>query len=118
MPTWKPIARSKLEQLINKELGDCEPEQQQVFEKHRVPLRKAPIVRYGKIEYVFVVARNGDEVMYYEDVEGGFNFSPVDAKGHILQHWCNQDELKYALWHWLGHPQEYRRGPAESWQEG
>ena len=43
----------------------------------------------------------------------GFNFSPVDAEGKILQHWCNQDELTIALWHWMGRPQEDRLGPAE-----
>jgi len=27
------------------------------------------------MESVVVVARNGDQVIYYEDVEGGFNIS-------------------------------------------
>jgi hypothetical protein len=46
------------------------------------------------------VARKGDEVMYFEDVEDGFNFSPISAEGKILEHWCNQDELQHALRRW------------------
>lgn len=110
---WKPITRAELEELIQEQLDECELEQKATFEKYRVLLRQAPIERYGKLEHVFFVARNNDEVMYYEDVEEGFNFSPINADGKILEHWCNQDELKHALWHWMGHPQKYRLGPAE-----
>jgi hypothetical protein len=49
---------------------------------------------------VFIVAKNGAEAMYYEDVEEGFNFSPISENGEILEPGWNQDELKYALWRW------------------
>lgn len=113
MGEWRPIEREELEQIIREDLAACTPEQQAVFERYRVPLRKAPIERYGKLEYVFIVAQRGNEVMYFEDIDEGFNFSPIDAEGKILQHWCNQDELTHALWHWMGRPQEDRLGPAE-----
>ena len=113
MEEWHPIEKEELEEIIREDLALCKPEQRAVFEKYRVPLRRAPIERYGKLEYVFIVAQRGDEVMYFEDVEEGFNFSPVDSEGKILQHWCNQDELTFALWHWMGKPQQYRLGPAE-----
>ena len=61
---------------------------------------------HGKLEHVFIVARRGEEVMHFEDIDEGFNFSPIDAEGKMLQHWCNQYELTYALWHWMGRPQE------------
>jgi hypothetical protein len=86
--------------LIDKELVECTPEQCAMFARYRVPLRATPIKRYGKLESVFVAAQRDEEVMYYEDVEEGWNFSPLTAEGYIAQHWCNQDELKYALWHW------------------
>jgi hypothetical protein len=113
MEPWTPIEKDELEQIIREDLAACTPEQQAVFEQYRVPLRRAPIERYGKLEHVFIVAQRDDEVMYFEDIDEGFNFSPIDADGKILQHWCNQDELTYALWHWMGRPQEYRLGPAE-----
>ncbi len=113
MAEWRPITKRKLEDLICTQLPECTPEQKDAFEKYRVPFRQAAIERYGKSERVFVVAQRGNEVMYYEDVEQGFNFSPEDAEGKILEHWCDQDELKHALWHWTGRPKQGRRGPAK-----
>jgi hypothetical protein len=49
------------------------------------------------MESVVVIARNGDQVIYYEDVEDGFNVSPISPDGRVLEHWCNQDELGFAL---------------------
>ena len=60
-----------------------------------------PIVRYGQPESVIIVARRDNEVIYWEDVEEGFNASPVDENGTILEHWCNQDQLGHALNAWV-----------------
>ena len=73
----------------------------------------APILRYGQIENAVVVARRGDEVIYWEDVEEGFNLSPVSPDGQILEHWSNQDELRFALNAWIdGRTRTVRLGPA------
>lgn len=100
MATWQPITANELESLIDRQLQDCTPEQQELFRRFRVPLRPTPIERYGQLESVFVAARRGGEVMYYEDVEDGFNFSPLTPDGRIAEHRCNQDELRYALARW------------------
>jgi hypothetical protein len=89
-----------MQSLIHEQLHDCTDEQRELFERYRVPLRPTPLERYGQLESVFVVAQRGDEVMYYEDVEDGFNFSPLTPDGWVAEHWCNQDELKYALIRW------------------
>ncbi|PKM42931.1 MAG: hypothetical protein CVV05_16455 [Gammaproteobacteria bacterium HGW-Gammaproteobacteria-1] len=101
MEEWHPISQSSLERLIQAELTGFSEEQKEIFERFRVAPYKAPIQRCRKSEEVFVVAKNGTEVMYYEDVEESFNFSPVSEQGEILQSGWNQDELKYALWHWI-----------------
>ena len=100
METWEPISASELEQLVAHQLQECPPGLAAVFEAHRVPPFRAPIKRNGRTEAVFVVAQRGAEVMYFEDVEDGFNFSPISPGGEILEHRCNQDELKYALRRW------------------
>ena len=46
---------------------------------------KARITRYGKRDAVVVVARDGNEVIYFEDEEEGFNVSPLRADGQILE---------------------------------
>jgi len=95
------MTAEEVESRIDEELVECTPEQRTIFAKYRVPLRATPIERYGNHESVFVAAQRSDEVMYYEDVEEGWNFSPLTFDGHIAQHSCNQDELKYALWRWV-----------------
>ena len=100
MDTWEPISEGELVELVEHQLKECPPKLAALFEAHRVPPFRAPITRNGQVESVFVVARKGSEVMYFEDVEDGFNFSPLSPDGQILEHWCNQDELKYALQRW------------------
>ena len=83
------------------------------FKRYAVELYVAPILRYGDMQNAVVVARRGDEVIYWEDVEEGFNVSPVSPDGRILAHWCNQDELRFALNAWIeGRSRPTRLGPA------
>lgn len=100
MNEWKPITKGELEALIEGQLSECSSNQKEIFNKYRIPLEEHKIVRYGKDEKVFVVALRGNDAMYFEDIEYGFNFSPLDEDGTITEHWCNQDELKYALSRW------------------
>lgn len=113
--TWAPTTQTELESLIKAELEACSKEQKEIFVLYRVPLRKAQIVRCGKPEFIFIVAQRGDEVMYYEDVEEGFNISPLAGDGSIKEHWCNQDDLQHALNWWLypNDPQLPKIGPAK-----
>jgi hypothetical protein len=47
-------------------------------------------------------------------VEDGFNVSPTDSNGEILEHWCNQDDLKFALDYWIeGRGGTEKVGPAQ-----
>jgi hypothetical protein len=100
MGTRSPVTLARLNELIEEQLRDCCEELQTIFEKHRVVPVQAAIDRGVGIEYVFVVARNGQECMYYEDVEDGFNFSRLGADGSILEPGWQQDPLKWALQRW------------------
>jgi len=114
MNEWAPTTKEEIEKLIETQLNECTSAQKEIFEKYRVPPFQAPIIRYNKLEQVFVVAKFNNEVMYYEDVEDGFNFSHLDKEGKIIKHWCNQDELKHALLHWMGQPRKYNDAPSAS----
>jgi hypothetical protein len=100
MGTWTPITADRLARLVEVDLLDCDEALRSLFSKYRVDPYHAPIDRLGSEELVFVIAKKGNEVMYYEDVEEGFNISPISADGKILEHWCNQDPLKWALKPW------------------
>ena len=111
---WKPATVAEVKQILEVDLAACDPEQLAVFERYAVEPYPAPILRYGQTESVIVVARrNGEEVIYWEDVEEGFNVSPIDRSGTILEHWCNQDQLPFALNAWVeGRSLSGRFGPA------
>jgi hypothetical protein len=115
MQDQKPANVEYVKQLVLDDLLECDEEQIATFRKFAVEPYSAPIARYGIPETVVVVARNGNEVIYYEDVEEGFNVSPVGPDGTILEHWCNQDELKFALDYWIeGRIHSEKCGPAQS----
>lgn len=101
MDEWRPATIDEVNELVAKDLTACDSEQLAAFDKYRVEAFFAPIVRYGNLESVVVVARNGDQVIYYEDVDDGFNVSPISPDGRVLEHWCNQDELRFALNAWI-----------------
>lgn len=108
-----PATIEGVKEIVAGDLKDCDAEQLAAFDKYRVEPFSASIVRYGQTEGVLVVARNGDQVIYYEDVEDGFNVSPISPDGRVLEHWCNQDELRFALNAWIeGRGLWARFGPA------
>jgi hypothetical protein len=94
---WTPATIEDVKQIIEADLDICDEEEVEMFESFAVDPYHAPVIRDGKTESVVVVARKGDAVIYWEDVEEGFNVSPVDANGLILEHGCDQDELGTAL---------------------
>ena len=97
MDTWQPITVEELDSLVAAELSDCSVEQQQFFERYKVAPRLVPIERFGNVESVFVVAQIHDLVLYYEDVEEGFNISALSADGAIASPGYEQWELRHAL---------------------
>jgi hypothetical protein len=94
---WKPISALELNRLVDLELTNCGIEQQNLFARYRVPPYRVPIHRLGKLEEVFVVAELPSGVIYYEDVEEGFEFDSLGTDGAIPEQSCNQYELGHVL---------------------
>jgi hypothetical protein len=115
MHVWRPATIAEVNEKVAKDLEVCDTDQLAAFTRYRVEPFYARLMRYEKMESVVVVARNGDQVIYWEDVEGGFNVSPMDPDGTILEHWCNDDDLRLALNAWIdGRVLSGRVGPAAS----
>jgi hypothetical protein len=109
---WKPATLEAVKKVIQADLASCDDQQLAVYGQYAVDPYLAPIRRYGKMESVVVLARKGDEVIYWDDIEEGFNLSPAAPDGRILEHWCNQDALSLALNGWLdGREGSKRIGP-------
>ncbi len=101
MTDWKPATIEQVRDTVVHDLRRANAEQVETYNRVVVEPFRAPLLRYGIEESVGVVARKGDEVIYYEDVEEGFNISPISQDGRILEHWCNQDDLGVALNRWI-----------------
>ena len=98
---WEPITKVELVTLIDSEIKKCTiTKYVEVFNKYKVEPYQVEIDRSGKIENVFVVAENGNEVMFYEDVEEGFNISSINENGIISEYSVNQDECWVAAKKW------------------
>lgn len=94
---WQPITIPELDAILSEQLDACTPEQQTAFAGYRVPFYAVPIRRLGAVESVFVVAELPNGLLYFEDVEEGFDVSALGADGAIPDQSCNQYELRHVL---------------------
>lgn len=97
MQTWQPISIPELEELVTSQLLGCTPAQQAAFATYRVPFYPVSFQRPTALKLVLVVANLPSGLLYYEDVEEGFEVGAMDADGVIQDHGCNQLELTQAL---------------------
>ena len=118
MNKWTPATVEAVRDIVERDLLRFDAAQREAFARYAVAPFAAPICRYGTLESVVVVARRGNEVIYWEDVEEGFNVSPIAPDSHVLEHWCNQDELGFALNQWIpGRTAPNKVAPANSVNE-
>jgi hypothetical protein len=94
---WEPITAAELGLLIDEAVRVLSDQQRELFESIRVALRPCPIEREGKLESVYVLGEFGGQVLFYEDVEEGFEFARLDADGVIREYFSNQFELRTVL---------------------
>lgn len=95
---WTPISYDELYSKI------LEFEQTQTGELYDFWLTiKIDPVKWEEEKYgsegngFWVVALMGNTVIWYNDIEEGFNRSRYDKYGTIAEYWCNQDELDIAI---------------------
>jgi hypothetical protein len=94
---WQPATIQEVQALVRADLAKCDDATVAAYQDYAIGPYYAPIVRYGKLENVVVVAQKNREVIYWEDVEEGFNVSPIANNGTIMEHHCNQDDLGTAF---------------------
>jgi hypothetical protein len=103
MNNWKPITDSEFNNLFQSQYAELDSTQKNKFNRFRVPFWKARI-RRGKSnthEFVFVVAQNTNGVLYFDDVEYGFNISMVDPDGRITTPGGSQNTSKESIDEWF-----------------
>jgi hypothetical protein len=96
--TWEPVT---LEKLYDKILGaeeEMHGELLRFWELIQIFPEKWAQESYGKEGGGFwVVAVCGKHIIWYNDIEEGFNTSPYKRYGEFEEYWCNQDDLQWPV---------------------
>lgn len=95
---WTPLSEASLWDKINAAEYRMDSEQKRLWNLIRIPPQKWSQGPYGTEGGGFwVVAILGSLVVWYNDIEEGFNCSSYSQFGVINDYWCNQDELEYTI---------------------
>jgi len=95
--TWEPILKGELEKEIENQFSVFGSEELSFFNSIKIPFEVYQIDREGTLEHVFVIAKYKNMVMFYEDVEEGFEMTIPDKDGVISSYYSNQFELKHVI---------------------
>lgn len=96
--TWQPLAELELWDLMNEAWDRMSIEQRRLWEQIRVSPTKWKLDPWGDQGGGFwVIAVIGNTVLWYNDIENGFNRSKYSTIGTIDEYCCNQDELEWTV---------------------
>lgn len=98
MMDWRPISSDALWDKINAACARMDAHQERLWEAIRITPQKWALHPWGDAGCGFwAVAIIGEMVIWYNDIEEGFNRSNYRQYGAIEQYRCNQDELEHAV---------------------
>ncbi len=92
--TWTPISLADLSKLISEAEKEMNAEITSFWNLVKINPEKWQEKSYGKEGNGFwVVGIIGKQILWYNDIEEGFNISAYLHYGEIEEYFCNQDEL-------------------------
>ena len=97
---WEPLSESELDALIARHLAACSPALTRYYERVAIPPMKWRQSPWGNEGGGFwAIATDGPYVLWYNDIEDGFNVSRFVVHRTIPDdgYWCNQDDLDRGL---------------------
>lgn len=98
MPDWRAISREALLKRVAQGVARMSPDQLRLWNVIRIEAQKWQQEPYGREGNGFwVVALIGKTVIWYNDLEDGFNRSRYSSYGVIDDYWCNHDELEVTV---------------------
>ena len=98
--TWEPIKETEIWDEINNSWERMSLPQQRLWDAIKVTPEKWSQEPWGNEGGGFwVVAIYGKTVIWFNDIEDGFNRSEYEKYGVIKDYWCNQDELEWIVQH-------------------
>jgi hypothetical protein len=81
--TWTPISRERFENILRDEIEKLPAEVLGIYKQYAVAPFEQPCFRDGEYpnERVFVAARAGDRLLFFDDVEEDFGVGIADSDG-------------------------------------
>jgi len=96
--TWAPISLESIYDHMNQTRAELRGPHQALFDIIRIEPCKWALHPWGDHGGGFwVVALFGTSVLWYNDIECGYNISTYSEFGRIVEYWCNQDDLATAV---------------------
>ena len=96
--SWEPISFKDLVEDIYSSEERMTPENRLLWELIKKPPEKWKAQKYrGKEEEFWVIAVYKKYIIYYNDIEEGYNISKYRRYGKISEIWADQDELEIAI---------------------
>lgn len=98
MNNWTPISLDELYDEIHKTENDLNGELWNFWQLIKIDPEKWEEIEYGAEGGGFwVVAVCGKKVIWYNDIEDGFNVSDYKEYGRIQGYYCNHDQLNWTV---------------------
>lgn len=96
--SWQSVSELEIWDKIIKAEARMNLEQLRLWETIKIDPKKWQQHPFGNEGNGFwIVAIIGQFVVWFNDIEDGFNVSTYKQYGFIEEYWCNQDELEWTV---------------------
>jgi hypothetical protein len=95
---WQPISREQFDQMLGTQEAELSPDLRKLYELHKTAIVEQSCFRSEQdgTEHVFVVARSGKQLLFFDDCEDEFAMGVPDNDG-VLRAWVLYGDLKDAV---------------------
>lgn len=99
MSKWQPISICELKKLIESGLSKMNNDHLKIWKKISIEPEKWIEYKYGKESGGFwTIAISENKIIWYNDIEEGFNISSFTNHGKIDEYESEQDELQWTMY--------------------
>jgi hypothetical protein len=94
MTSFTPPTKDEVEILLARAIAGLAPTHRACFAAITVPLRSVPVLD-SPGENVYVVAEHEGRIIYWSDIEEGWEYERPNGSGGIDRRGCSQFELSH-----------------------
>jgi hypothetical protein len=95
---WTPVSRTRFDDILNEDVAQLPSDALAMYEAHKTGIEERLCNRSDEcgIERIFVVARAGERLLFFDDVEDEFSIGVPDGDG-VLRDWGGYGTLNSAI---------------------